>query len=102
MSIEFHPMAMRDLLDAQIYYRDIDHNLGVDFRHQINETIFLIQANPERFHFLSPKTHLRRANLTRFPFHLVYEVNELTRVVRVQVVRHDRRHPTYGLSRRWL
>ncbi len=64
MSIEFHPMAMRDLLDAQIYYRDIDYNLGVDFRHQINETISLIQANPERFHFLSSR-HTFAAPISR-------------------------------------
>jgi hypothetical protein len=102
MRIDFHPFAMRDLLDAQIYYLGISRKLGMDFRHQIDETISLIEANPEHFHFLSSKTRFRRANITRFPYHVIYEMHQLGENVRVQVIRHDRRHPTYGLNRRWL
>ncbi|MBE7502104.1 MAG: type II toxin-antitoxin system RelE/ParE family toxin [Verrucomicrobiales bacterium] len=52
-------------------------------------------ANPLRFH---PVAHgFRRANLKRFPFHVLYEVG--TDTVRVLLVRHHKRHPDYGLPR---
>lgn len=35
-------------------------------------------------------------NLTRFPYHLLYEVQ--ANAVRVMVVRHNKRNPDYGLD----
>jgi hypothetical protein len=39
----------------------------------------------------------RRANLKRFPYHLLYELHPTS--LRVVLVRHNKRHPQYGLPR---
>jgi hypothetical protein len=41
---------------------------------------------------------LRRVNLNRFPYHFLYRI--AGDHIRVLVVRHHRRHPNVGLSRR--
>ncbi len=101
MTVEFHPLAMRDLLDAQIYYKNISLSLGHDFRQKVDDTVYIIQTSPTYFHPLNSRSRFRRANLKRFPYHLVVEIIEPTDLVRVVVVRHDHRHPAFGLSRRW-
>jgi hypothetical protein len=52
-------------------------------------------AKPGRFHAL--KQGFRRANLKRFPYHFIYR--ELPDGIRVNLVRHHRRHPDYGMER---
>jgi toxin ParE1/3/4 len=101
MRLEFHPLAMRELLDAQIYYKEINLNLGYDFRREVTETVQIIQNSPAHYHPVSSKSRFRRANLKRFPYHLVYETIDSSDLIRVLVVRHDRRHPSFGLNRRW-
>ncbi len=101
MMVEFHPLAMRDLIDAQLYYKDVSLELGRDFRQKVDDAVSIIQAAPTYFHPLSSKSRFRSANLKRFPYRLVYEIIEATDLVRMVVVRHDHRHPAFGLSRRW-
>jgi len=40
---------------------------------------------------------MRRANLTKFPYQILYE--ERPEGIKVMVVRHHRRSPRYGLRR---
>ena len=101
MTIEFHPQAMRDLIDAQIYYKDISLDLGRDFRRKADASVQIIQSSPTHFHPLNSRSRFRRANLKRFPYHLIYEIIDPAEFIRVVVVRHDRRHPAFGLNRRW-
>jgi hypothetical protein len=56
----------------------------------------LVSSKPERFHFADQG--LRRANLSRFPYHLLFR--ERSDGIRVIVVRHNKRHPRYGTERR--
>ena len=57
----------------------------------------MLRGVPGRYHFF--KGDLRRANLKRFPYHFLYRV--AGDCVRVLVVRHNRRHPDYGLKPGW-
>ncbi|MBM4264854.1 MAG: hypothetical protein FJ145_25950 [Deltaproteobacteria bacterium] len=52
--------------------------------------------NPE--HFSIRERDIRRVNLDRFPYHFLFRV--VDDVVRVLVVRHHRRRPSLGMSRR--
>ncbi len=58
---------------------------------------FVDQAlmKPESFHTIS--SVLRRANFPGFPYHFPYRQTSLG--IRVLVLRHNRRHPSYGLKR---
>ncbi|MBI5766851.1 MAG: hypothetical protein HZA93_03600 [Verrucomicrobia bacterium] len=55
-----------------------------------------IAANPTRFGFF--KDDLRRARLRTFRHHFLFRIVEAE--VRVLVLRHNRRHPEFGLTRR--
>ena len=40
----------------------------------------------------------RRANLPRFPYHVLYEIHAES--LRIMHVRHNKRHPDYGMERK--
>ncbi len=101
MNVDFHPLAVRDLLDAQKYYGEIDPALSKDFRHHLDLIVATLSESPFFYHPLSSRSRFRRANMKRFPFHLVYEVIAPDSLIRVVVVRHDKRHPSHGLNRSW-
>jgi hypothetical protein len=66
------------------------------FWNELDAVIESIERNPRSHHYES--CGLRRANMKRFPYHLLYEVNEDT--IFMVVFRHDRRHPSFGIKRR--
>ncbi len=55
-----------------------------------------IRENPEQFPFFD--VGICRANLERFPYHLLHRVRP--EGVRVLVLRHDRRNPSFGKRRK--
>ena len=54
-----------------------------------------VPRNPQGFHFIEEGR--RRVSLESFPYHFVFE--EKVREVRFLVLRHDKRHPAFGLRR---
>ncbi|EDY83035.1 hypothetical protein VDG1235_3953 [Verrucomicrobiia bacterium DG1235] len=44
------------------------------------------------------KNGLKRANMPNFPYHLLFSIHG--QGVRILVLRHHRRHPRYGMSRK--
>ena len=94
--MRFHPLVRRDAKQALLYYDGISRKLGDDFLGKLEEAVQRIEANPKRFHF--DETGWRRANLQRFPYHVLF-CEELDGV-RVMVVRHHRRNPSFGILRR--
>ena len=101
MNVDFHPLAVRDLLDAQAHYSKISADLSKDFRRILDELVEQAAISPTCFHFLSKRSRFRRADMKRFPYHLVYEVWQDSDQIKVVCVRHDKRHPSFGLNRRW-
>ena len=83
--------------DAEIlrYYEKISPRLGDEFWVELTHLLDLISSNPERFHFADPG--LRRANMKRFPYHVLFRVKPIS--VRVIVIRHNKRRPSYGSTR---
>lgn len=97
MSLKLHPRVHRDVSAIVRYYDFHSDRAGDRFLAEVEAAFAAISANPERFHFIAPG--YRRANVKSFPYHLLFEVKH--HQVRVVVVRHHRRHPDYGLRRRW-
>lgn len=94
--LRFHPHVRRDALQALRHYDSISDSLGDDFWEKFKEACLRVEQQPERFHFDS--SGWRRANLERFPYHLLF-FEELDGV-RIMVMRHDRRNPRFGLGRK--
>ncbi|WP_035614616.1 type II toxin-antitoxin system RelE/ParE family toxin [Haloferula sp. BvORR071] len=98
MKVIFHRRIQRDLRTALDYYEaEAGAALGDRFFADAEAAVSSVLENPRGFHFVADG--LRRASFKNFPYHFVFE-EELGRV-RFLVLRHDKRHPIYGLRRKW-
>ena len=95
MEVSYHPLVKADVAEALHYYRQIAPRLADEFRNELRQIILRASENPGRFH--PTGNGFRRANLPRFPYHVLYEVRDES--LRVMLVRHNKRHPDFGLER---
>jgi plasmid stabilization system protein ParE len=96
MEVNYHPLVQQDVLAASRIYHDVSPRLAREFNAELQATISKASEKPLRFH--SSGRGFRRANLKRFPYHFLYDVQP--GYIRVMVLRHHRRHPRFGLDRR--
>jgi plasmid stabilization system protein ParE len=96
-SVIFHRLVQRDMKGILSYYtEEAPASVGDRFFQTFLEIVDKALQNPNAFHPIS--SVLRRADIPGFPYHFLYRV--ATHGIRVLVLRHDRRHPSYGLTRR--
>lgn len=92
----FHRLVQRDMDGILRYYReDASDSVADRFFTTFLDTVDRAVSNPQGFHFSN--SEYRRANIPGFPFHFLYR--EMPYGIRVLVLRHDRRHPHFGLRR---
>lgn len=97
MKLELHPAVQRDVNEALAYYLQVAPSVVERFSNELDRRLVQILGNPKRFSFLTGHRELRRARLESFPYVVVYR--EFPEKVFVLTVRHERRHPDYGLGR---
>jgi hypothetical protein len=95
MQIEYHPAVRQDVGEAALRYNAVSRKLAVEFKEELHRIISKAAENPNRFPAVRPRFH--RANLRRFPYHVIYR--EIPAGIRVTLVRHHRRHPDVGIER---
>lgn len=95
MRVEYHPAVEQDVGEALRRYDPVSQRLAEEFRAELRRVVAIAAAKPKRFHLIKPDFH--RANLKRFPYHFIYR--ELADGIRVTLVRHHRRHPSFGMER---
>jgi toxin ParE1/3/4 len=97
MRIEYHPAIEGELAEIRDYYNDRCRNLGDDFINEFERQVLRIAAMPSRWMLVRGNT--RRALMKRFPYLILFRVvNDA--VIRIMVIKHERRHPAYGMNRR--
>ncbi len=96
MKVVYHPRVRKDVAQAQRYYDRISTQLGDDFWQELMALVDRAAKTPLRYHIYSEP--LRRANLKRFPYHVLFRT--VSDGIRVTVLRHNKRHPKFGLDRR--
>lgn len=96
MRVSFHSAVQPDVNKILRHYDQLSNRLGDEFWYEVSSTIERIEANPLRYH--PAFADLRRANLNRFPYHLLYRV--LADRIRIVAVRHHKQHPRTALARR--
>lgn len=96
MQIIRHPELADDIRDAAMHYAELSERVLSAFWLELDAVLNSIKQNPRRHHFDS--CGLRRANFSKFPYHLLYQVED--DIIYLLVVRHDRRHPNYGIDRK--
>jgi toxin ParE1/3/4 len=94
--VEYHPAIHGELETIRDYYNEKVPGLGTEFLEEVNELLLRIAHNPKRWMRVSPL--LRRALMKRFPYVIYFR--ELEGKLRITVVKHQRRHPSLGRTRR--
>lgn len=96
MEVVYHPLVKQDVIEALKYYAEISPRLAVELECEVRLIVSQAASNPLRF----PPTErgFRRANLRRFPYHVLYEARE--NFILVMHVRHNKRHPDYNIERK--
>lgn len=97
MRLVLHPQVRADIVGVMDYYERVaTPALADDFYRALRHAMQDATARPEAFSIR--ERDLRRVNLHRFPYHFLFRIAGDT--VRILVVRHHRRHPTFGAGRR--
>jgi toxin ParE1/3/4 len=97
MRVEYHPAIECELRKIIHYYNECVHGLGAEFLNEFERHILKIASMPNRWVIV--ENDIQRSLMTRFPYVVYFRVvgNDL---LRVTVVKHQRRHPDYGRSRK--
>ena len=97
MRVILHPKIHSDVDAIMEYYERVaSRELADDFYAELRE--FIVQAAERPESFSVRERDLRRANLHRFPYPFLFRI--VGDALRILVVRHHRRHPSFGVHRR--
>jgi mRNA-degrading endonuclease RelE of RelBE toxin-antitoxin system len=95
MRIVSHPEASKELEDAAIWYEQRQRGLGDDFLNEFENTLSQIVSEPERWSLFRGEN--RKLNFRRFPYGIVYSLNQDT--IYIKAVMHLHRRPEYWHQR---
>jgi hypothetical protein len=87
--------AQRELRDAVRYYDAQREHLGEEFRDEAWETVRRIKEFPQTWQPLGGS--IRRCQMRRFPFSVIYEASE--REIVIIAIAHLHREPEYWRGR---
>ena len=96
MRIEYHPAVAEELEDVRDFYEQQSVGLGRAFVDEFEATTFRIASMPERWMIV--ERDLRRALMKRFPY-VIYFRCLPQETLRVTLVKHEKRHPRFGMER---
>ncbi len=97
MRIEYHPALEAELAEIRSYYNERSPRLGDDFVDEFERHALRIASMPERW--MVVRGDVRRALMRRFPYVILFRILNGS-AIRITVVKHERRHPAYGIHRR--
>lgn len=99
MTLEFHPAVQKDFNEAIDYYEaEGGRHLADRFESEFRTCIAAVKTGPKQFPFYRKNDRFRRIRLKSFPFLVVYRESAIA--IRVILLKHERRHPQFGMARR--
>ena len=97
MNVRYNKFVQRDVNEIRDNYtRESGPERADEFFDELRKAMRLAALDPMRFH--TAEGGLRRANLKRFPYHFLYRIRP--GYIRISVVKHHKRHPSFGLRRK--
>jgi plasmid stabilization system protein ParE len=93
--IRFLTLANQEVVDAVHWYQERSVDLGRDFLNELDRVVRLVRRYPFVAAEIEPE--IRRFLFTRFPYSLIYGIDDETIVV--IAVAHHRREPLYWVHR---
>jgi len=98
MNVHYLPLAEDELDEAFSWYQEHREGLGYEFLDEINATVARISVYPEAY--LKVEDELRRALVKRFPYGVIYGIDQKKEIVIVVAICHLHREPFYWVERR--
>ncbi len=95
MRYKFHPKAEEEFELAIDFYEEARKNLGEEFIEEVYQAVKRVKNFPEAWHPMTKST--RRCLVNRFPFGVVYKVEDS--VIVIVSVMHLSRKPDYWYKR---
>lgn len=95
MNIRFLSIANQEVTDAAAWYEEQAGGLSRIFLDELDRVVRLVRNYPRLGTEIEPE--IRRFLLSRFPYSLVYGIDQETIVV--IAVAHQHRHPRYWVDR---
>ncbi len=95
-NVVFHEEAEQEIFDAANFYEEVSHTLTIEFFDELFSVIDTVVASPNRNQEISKG--FRKSNLKRFPFKVVYKI-ENEKIV-VVAIAHHKRKPNYWKKRK--
>lgn len=96
MRLEYHPRVKLELKQARDFYEQQIPGLGTQFIDEFERQVLQIAAMPKRWRLI--QVDVRRALMNRFPYAIYFRL-VTPDLVRITVVKHQRKHPAYGMNR---
>lgn len=97
MQLVLHPKVYSDVSTIMEYYEQAGTpELADEFYRELRH--FIVGAAEKPGSFAIRERDIRRVNLKRFPYHVLFRI--VGDSVRILVVRHHSRHPSFGIRRR--
>ncbi len=94
--VVFHRLVQRDMDGILRFYTEEASELVAErFFQSFLRAVEKAATHPGSFHPVSAMH--RRANIPGFPYHFLFR--GISHGIRILVLRHDRRHPSFGLRR---
>lgn len=97
MQILFHPEAQAELNYAINYYEDSVPSLGYQFAIEVFAAVERIKSNPRLWPLLNDE--VRRCLIHRFPYGIIYSIDDVQSTVLILAVMHLHREPGYWSER---
>lgn len=91
----WHPLAKRELFESQDFYEDRATGLGAAFLDSVEAAVTGIRRHSHSGS--SVDVSLRRSRVLRFPYSLIYRIEE--KRIFILAVAHDKRKPRYWAGR---
>ena len=95
MKIFFHPKAEEELKEAVLYYEECQKGLGLKFLNEINKSLKRLKLFPFSSQLI--EDDIRRCLVNRFPFGIIYFVND--KKIIVLAIMHLKKKPGYWKDR---
>jgi toxin ParE1/3/4 len=92
----FHPEALEELIQTELYYAEISKELANDFYLEIETAIGFLRDFAEAGQKIHPDG-IRKITLKRFPYQLIYVLEE--QEIFILAVAHQRSQPAYWMYR---
>jgi plasmid stabilization system protein ParE len=87
----YDPVALKEYTEALIWYLEKSERVAINFVAEVKEKIAVICKEPLRFRNIYKK--YRETSLKKYPYSIVYLVDEERKMIVISSVYHHKRNP---------